>query len=152
MRGWRRHRDEFLQTVESKQAASLRWNMWRELIQAPRALGKITNGKSCHLQYVTHNFVLLVRLRHSHLLSALAFGSVKKLTTSLSRGAQGCLFWPILKIDFRPSLPRWRFVSLLPPWLRGNSRRWRSKEVVWSGWQWYQHHLYKRNLFLALEP
>ena len=38
-------------------------------------------------------------LRHSHLLSSLAFGSVKKLTTSLSRGAQGCLFWPILKID-----------------------------------------------------
>ena len=59
--------------------------------------------------------------------------------------------WKLTKVAFCVDFYRC-FVSLLPPWSRGNSRRWRSKEVVWSGWQWYQHHLYKTTLFLALEP
>ena len=33
----------------------------------------------------------------AHLVSPLAFGSVKKLTTSLSRGAHGWVIWGILK-------------------------------------------------------
>ena len=49
-------------------------------------------------------------LRHAHLLSVLAFGSVKKLTTSLSSGAQGCLIWPSLKIDLGASPPRCRLL------------------------------------------